>query len=53
MKILINGSGVRIQEIELTACELKDLAYCIQQICEHGFNTEYVDYGCISLCILP
>jgi guanosine-3',5'-bis(diphosphate) 3'-pyrophosphohydrolase len=52
MKFLINGSGVRVHEIELTDCELKDLGYCIQQLCEQKFIGEAA-YGCTLLSVVP
>jgi guanosine-3',5'-bis(diphosphate) 3'-pyrophosphohydrolase len=51
MKFLISGSGVRVHEIELTDCELKDLGYCIQQLCEQKFVGEAA-YGCTLLSVV-
>jgi hypothetical protein len=51
MKIAVIGSGIRRGELELNDCELKDLAYCIQQICAQSFSGKTY-YGCTELEIL-
>jgi hypothetical protein len=50
VKLQIFGSGVRKYEVELTDCEIKDLGYCIRQLCAQGFSGQ-ASYGCTEIAI--